>query len=230
MSAGEKASELAASMSLQSLKIIDRGGRSIVDAFSSEAPGRSGGEDLSGDGFIKEIIDGKSLSTLASRNGDGLMIRAGSPISLNGRIIGALVSEFPLDSAFIDNINRITNLQMSVYYGSTVVASTEFDHSSANRIGTKETNADVVQKVLRGGQFVTVPVFIGSKPYVASYMPILDYQNKVIGMTSVAKSQHDILDMSNQTNRLTLITMLVIMLILVAPFYMLTKRLSAEIH
>ena len=46
------------------------------------------------------------------------------------------------------------------------------------------------------------------------------------GMISAAKPQQDILDVENSTNRLTLITVIVIMLVLSWPIYAFTRRLT----
>jgi hypothetical protein len=223
--AEEAIGELSASMSLRSLVLVDRAGGVVTSAFTSRK-----NQDLSSDELIKEALGGRSIVTTTSNNEEGFLIKAAVPVYVDGKIMGAVIAGFPLDNAFIDNITRVTNLQMSVYYGDTVVASTDFDNTSADRIGTRETDSNVINRVLIGGESLTASTFIDSKPYVSSYLPVLDYQDKVVGMISVSKSQHDILDISNQTNRLTLIMILAIMLMLVTPFYLLTRRLSEEIH
>jgi hypothetical protein len=223
--AEETIGELSASMALRSLVVVDRAGGIVISAHASRK-----NQDISGYGLTKEALSGRPTVTIESSDEDGFLIKAAAPIYIDGKIMGAVIAGYPLDNAFIDNISRITNLQMSVYFGDTVVSSTNFENTSADRIGTKETDTNITNTVLVKGETITASTFINSKPYVSSYIPLLDYENKVVGMISVSKSQHDILDISNQTNRLTLITILAIMLMLVTPFYLLTRRLSEEIH
>lgn len=221
----EMMAELSANMSLRSLVLIDRAGGVVASAFSYKI-----GQDMSADDVVKDALLGRSIVTTSSGENEGFLIKAAVPVYVDGRVMGAVIAGFPLDDAFIDNINRITNLQLSVYFGDTVVASTDFGNASSDRIGSKETNQDVLRKVLIDGQPLTVSTNINSKGYIASYVPIFDYKNKAVGMISVAKSHYDILDISNQTNRLTLVIILMIMLVSIAPFYYLTKRLSDEVH
>lgn len=221
---GDTMDELASSMSLSLFRVLDRAGNSVAEAFSSSV-----GSDMSGEDIVKEALTGRSLATITSGKGGDFLIESAAPLVVDGNIIGAVVAGFPLDNAFIDNVSRITNLEMSIYSGDSVVASTPFGGIAANRVGTRETDPNILENVLKRGNSSTIQTLINSRPYVGSYVPIFDHQNNVVGTTLVAKSEHDILDISNQTNRLTLVTMLIIMLILITPFYLLTKRLSEEI-
>ncbi len=220
--ANQDLDSLASGMALKSLLVVDRVGSSLSSAFSTPV-----GRDLSGQMIVQQALAGKPIASIAYEPGGDLLINSSAPIQRDGKTIGAVLAGFPLDSAFVDSVNRVTGLQLSIYYGDTVAASTAFDNQP-DRVGVKETNPDVLRQVLQGGQALTTQVLLGSKPYISVYLPILDYQNKPVGMISVSRSEHEILDISNQTNRLTLVTILVIMLILITPFYFLTKRLSEE--
>ncbi len=94
-------------------------------------------------------------------------------------------------------------------------------------MGAKASSA-VEQTVLQDGQPASAQASIYGKPFRASYLPLRNSDDKIIGMISAAKPEQDILDIANSTNRLTLITIILIMLVLTYPIYLFTKRLTTE--
>jgi sensor histidine kinase regulating citrate/malate metabolism len=70
---------------------------------------------------------------------------------------------------------------------------------------------------------------IFSRPYLASYLPIKNADGNIVGMLSAAKAQNEILETAQQTNRLTLAAVVIIMIIMVMPIYLVTRRLSGEV-
>ena len=58
----------------------------------------------------------------------------------------------------------------------------------------------------------------------SSYAPLLNSDDKIVGIISVSKPQQDIVNIANTTNRLTLITVLLIIVILSLPIYLLSKK------
>ena len=186
------------------------------------------GDTLVGERTIEEAQQGTSFVTIEESPVEKLSIRAGSPIVVAGKTIGIVIAGYPLDNAFVDNLKRITGLDMFVYEGGTSVAASAFATDGRTRLVGVSAPASALSGTLQSGGTLTARgMFLGS-PYLASYLPLINGDGKTIGMLSSAKSEQDILDIENATNRLTLITIVLIMLILALPLYLLTKRLTAQ--
>jgi len=176
------------------------------------------------------LFEGESFVTIESSPAEKLSIRAASPVIIEEEVSGAIVAGFPLDNPFVDSIKRITGLQMSVFEGNTRVATTILNPDGRTRsIDIKQVDSRVSQTVLKEGGNITLRTEILSRPFLASYLPLKNSDGEIVGMISAARSQREILEIAQATNRLTLVVVMIIMLTLITPIYLLTRRLSREI-
>lgn len=187
------------------------------------------GDSLAGERAVEEALAGAAFVTVETSPVEKLSIRAGAPILLKGKVVGAVIAGYPLDNALVDGIKRVTGLEMFVYEGNTSVAATAFAEDDRTRLtGLRLENNAVKDSVLKGGESVTAQASLRGRPFLASYLPLVNGDGKIVGMLSAAKPERDILDLINATNRLTLVTVLLIMLALAYPIYAFTKRLTDE--
>jgi sensor histidine kinase regulating citrate/malate metabolism len=187
------------------------------------------GDSVAGERAFEEASQGNSFSTIEKDPVEGLSVRAGAPIVSAGKVIGVLIAGYPLDNAFADNMKRVTGLEMFVYDGDTSISSTAFVANGTKRlVGVKPSDDSVVASVINRGETVTANVNMYGEPFQASYAPLSNADGKVIGMLSAAKYQQDIVNIADATNRLTLITVILILLVLMTPIYLLAKRLSGQ--
>lgn len=185
------------------------------------------GDSLSGERALEEALHGTPFVTVETSPVENLSIRAGAPIQKGGSIIGTVIAGYPLDNALVDNIKRITGLEMFIYSADTSVAGTALATDGRTRItGIPLSDKAVKKTVLEEGKTGTAQVSFFGQPFRASYLPLKNGDDKIIGMISAAKPEQDILDIANATNRLTLITVMLIMLFLSWPIYLFTKRLT----
>ncbi|MES2006648.1 MAG: cache domain-containing protein [Patescibacteria group bacterium] len=206
------------------LTITDKDGSVLVRANALSRRGDS----LLGERAVEEALAGESIVTIEKSPVEKLSIRAAAPIIQNGKILGVVVAGYPLDNALVDNIKRVTGLEMFVYEGDTSVAATAFAQDGRTRVVGTVVDTGTKEKVLTLGEPTSAQALIYGKPFRASYLPLENADKKIIGMISAAKPEQDILDIANSTNRLTLITIVCIMLVLAYPIYLFTKRLTAE--
>ena len=208
--------------------VVDGEGYAVMRAHAPTSR-----DDFLGDGFsARSALGGKSAVNIESGSVEGFSITASAPIpgASPGDVAGAVMTGFQLDNAFSDSIRKITGLEMSIYEGSLRVATTGSDPGGKGRAtGIKETNSRVLEAVLKNGNDLTLRTTISSRPFLASYLPLKNAENKIVGMISAAKSQEELLKTAQATNRLTLLVVSAIMLILVMPIYAITKRLSEEV-
>lgn len=208
------------------LSVIDRNGDVVMRAHALA----SRGDTLRDDRAVFEALGGKEFVTIALRSPENFSIRAAAPVMERGKVVGVILAGFPLDNAFADNIQRLTGLEMSLFEGDARVATTIRGSDGHSRfIGIRETDADVRDAVLARGEGLVKETFILSRPYLASFLPLRDADGVIVGMASSAAPERDIAALVSTTNRLTLISVMALLLMLMVPLYLLTKRLSLEI-
>ena len=208
------------------LTFVDKNGVVILRAHA----GSQREDDISKQRAVEEALASRSFVTIESSPAEKFAIQAGAPIvSAGGNVIGAVIAGFPLDNALLDSIKRITGLDMSVFDRDVRVASTLMGPDGRTRnIGLKIGDVKVVRAVLDSGREITLRTTILSRPFLASYLPLRNADQVVVGMLGAAKPQQAIADIANATNRLTLLAVSLIMLVLSVPLYRLTKRLTEQ--
>lgn len=188
------------------------------------------GENLSPEAAVQAAMRAESLVTVESSSSEGFSIRAASPVAGAPGNAGIIVAGFPLDNTLADGLKKITGLEMSIFEGDNRVATTVFNPDGRTRsVGIKQTDPRVSKAVLGDGSELTLRTTILSRPFLASYLPLRDANNEIIGMVSAAEPQQEILQIVQTTNRLTLVIVMVIMLIIITPIYFMTRRLGEEI-
>jgi len=187
-------------------------------------------DNLSNERAVREALNARHFITIESSPAEGFSIRAASPVIANNEVLGIIVAGFPMDNALVDNIKKLTGLEMSIFEDDTRVATTTINPDGRTRsTGIKLANNEVINTVLRNSQPATERVEIISRSFLASYLPIINADGETVGMISAAKPQQELLETANATNRLTFITVGIIVLILIVPIYMVTRRLEREI-
>jgi methyl-accepting chemotaxis protein len=186
------------------------------------------GDSLLAERAVEDALLGNAIVTIEKSPVEKFSIRAGAPVVVEGKIIGAVVAGYPLDNALVDNIKRITGLEMFIYEGDTAIAATAFAQDGRTRVVGTVADASTKVAVLEEGGAASTQAVIFGKPFRASYLPLTNADGKIVGMISAAKPEQDILDIANSTNRLTLLTVIIIMLGLSYPMYAFTRRLTSD--
>lgn len=208
------------------LLVTDKSGTVMMRAHS---PGERG-DSIVKERAVEEALIGNNFATIESSPGEKFSIRAGAPIYKDGKIIGAVITGFPLDNVMVDRIKKITGLDATLYQGNMAVASTALAVDGRSRLtNIALTDNSVKDAVLSQGKSATIRVTIKNAPFLASYLPITNGDDQIVGMFSAAKPQGDIIEIANSTNRLTLVTVTVLLLLLSLPIFSFTKRLLGEV-
>ena len=207
------------------LTIVDASGDVLLRAHALTKRGDS----LRLDYAVRGALDGKVSGTIGSGPREQVSIRAAAPLVVSKKIVGAAAVGFPLDNALVDNVKRTTGLDISIYEGKIVVATTFTGPDGRTRgTGVRESNSKVEEAVLKDGKELTISTIMFSRPMLASFLPIFSPERKVVGMISSARPQQEMLNVLTATNRLTLMSVLAVMLALALPIYVVTPRLSRE--
>ena len=207
------------------LTIADLDGNVILRAHALSRRG----DNVSEERAFEEAVSNHSYVTIEDNPVEGFSIRAGSPVLSEGKVIAVVIAGFPLDNPFVDRIKRVTGLEMFIYKNDVSVSGTAFALDGVRRlVDIHLADTNISSQVLKEGKIVTSNVYMYEEPFQASYFPLSNEDGKIIGMLSAAKHQQDIINIANATNRLTLITVILIFFVLCMPIYVLAKRISFE--
>ena len=205
--------------------ITDMTGDVLVRAHALSRRGDSLAEERSFD----EASRGVSFITIENSPVEGLSVRSSVPLMKGNKVIGVLIGGYQLDNAFADKIKRMTGLEMFFYGGDVSVASTAFSSDGTTRlVGNTISDPRIRNLIFDEGKNIVGEIPVYGELFQASYTPLINGDGKIIGALSVAKKQSDVAVIVNSTNRLTLVTVILIILILSFPIYYVTKRFETE--
>lgn len=207
------------------LLVTDKSGTVLLRAHAISRHGDS----IATEAAVRSALIGEAMTTIEASQGEQFSIRAAVPLFHDGEIIGVVVAGYSLDNVFADRMKKITGLEMSIYEGAKVVATTALAADGRTRLsGIALADEGVVTAVLGKGDGVTTQVLLRGEQFLASYLPIKNGEGKIVGMLSASKPQQEIIALANATNRLTLISVITLLLVLALPLYALTRRLLGE--
>lgn len=205
------------------VSVVDENGEVLMRAHA--LPLKS--DNIAGERAVREALSRRSFATIESSAVEKFSIRASSPLLSGSKLIGAVVAGFPLDDAFVDNVKRITGLEMSIYEGRTRIASTIFNPDGRSRsTGARIADEEALDTVLKRGDSLVTRTDILGRPFLASFLPIKNADGAIVGMLSAAEPQQAVIDIANAANRLTFLAVAVIILMLIAPIYIITRRMA----
>ncbi len=210
---------------------VNKGGEVIMRAEDRERYGDS----IAQDPVVWRALDGKAVVTIQAEDGvtiPTIAIRASSPIvdtREDGRpeIIGAIVTGYLMDIAFVDGVKKVTGLDVTVYANDVAAATTfTLPNSSTRLIGTHEVETNITSAVLKQGKRHTGTATILNQPFLASFIPILDVEETPIGMLFTGRSQASILAVASDTLKLTFSLSIVFMLLSILPLAWLARFIT----
>jgi len=136
------------------------------------------------------------------------------PIRHGGSIIGTMTPILFLHTdAFVDRFAEIFNATVTVFGGSTRVATTVME-DGRRAIGI-DASAGIVEEVLRRGQPLMTELELFGVPYHAYYLPLIGAAGDPVGMFSVGFSNAQTIAATNALQR-NLITIGIVSLVVVA--------------
>ena len=223
----EKSQYLMVKKSMDFLTVADEGGEVILRAHALTAKGDNIGEEKAG----QEAMAGKPYATIEPTLAEKFSIRGAATIyDEKNNIIGVIITGFIIDNAFVDQLKRTTDLEVTIYKEDAVQATTIFDPIGKTRnVGAKQTDLEVIKNVLEEGRGTTLRTMIFSRPYLAAYLPLKDTEGKVIGMIQASRPQTELAESAVIANRLTLSITIIIVIMMLMPAYWLAKKLTEQV-
>lgn len=165
--------------------IIDKDGLVITRGHSDKA-----GDSIADQPNVKKALAGQLSVGIEEGGVVKLSIRAASPIKVQDRIVGAVISGVDLSSSntFVDHIKKQFNVECTVFHRDERV-STTLEKDGKRIIGTKMDNPKVIETVLRKGEKFLNRNTIQGINYNTAYWPIIDGNGKISGMFFIGKDR-----------------------------------------
>ena len=147
----------------------------------------------SGDSFaefdiVRVALSGQALAEAVDLKKSGLSVGAAAPIRSDGKQIGVILLGNAFHThAFVDEIKKITGMEMTIFDGDQRI-STTITNNGQRAVGTKLNNPAVQSAVLQNGTTYAAPANILGKAYRTVYWPIKESSGKILGMWFIGTS------------------------------------------
>ncbi|MDO0823133.1 methyl-accepting chemotaxis protein [Desulfosporosinus nitroreducens] len=203
--------------------ITDLEGKVFVRAHEPEKFGDS----IAGQINIQKAVRGEKNVGIEEGKEVGLSIRAGSPLkNANGDIIGVISTGYSFGSeAFVDRFKKLFDSEITVFIGEERVMTTFLDEEGERIIGTKLQNQQITEDVLKKGQIYYGQSNISGTEYSAVYSPIVDVDNKIVGMMFIGDDTGLINSLIGETTKRIGLVSVVLAVFLILAMALIVRRL-----
>lgn len=134
------------------------------------------------------------------------------------------------ETDFMDSLVEGTDMQVTLFYGDTRMATTLKDQSGKRLIGTK-ADESVARAVTQDGRTVEdYNITIDGEKYYACYAPLKDSGDKVVGMTFAGKPVTQVEALISQRTRGIIIAETVMVLIALVVIFILTRSIQTGLQ
>lgn len=193
------------------------------------------GDDLSNEDVVASSVNGQKLSVIKKDEGiffPSLSIKSAAPIFNDEKnIIGVVIAGFELDNSFVDGVKEVTGLDTNIFAEDIRIASTfSSENGKLLLIGTKETNDEIVEKVIGKKESFSGKNTFGNIPYYSYYLPLVSYEDRVIGMIAVSRSQLEVVNTIKENIRITFTGSVILMIFSVIPSFLLARFMEKNLN
>lgn len=227
----KSAQELFSNLGVDSLVITDKDGVVLVRAENPEA----GAESLSSNGAVASALLGEEGRDFTVKEGvlsPQVLLESSAPLfSSQGKILGAVLSGFEIDNAFLDGFKRETGLSASVYGGSHIAATTFSDPSGKSRfINLKEKNPKVIKALFDEGQAYLGDNVLFGREFSTAYLPFANSKGQVVGALFVGEEKTLLLAAVKKAVDATFAGVALLALFSFAPIWWVSKVMSKHLQ
>lgn len=168
------------SFGLDYFQITDLEGKVFIRAQEPDKFGDSVADEIN----IQKAVQGEKNVGIEEGKEVRLSIRAGCPLrNAEGEIIGVISTGYIVGSeAFVDRFKKLFGSEITVFLGDERLMTTCLDEQGKRIIGTRLQNQQISEEVLKKGQLYYGQSNIRDIEYSAVYSPIVDDDNKIVGM------------------------------------------------
>lgn len=179
---------------------------------------------------ISKSLNGGICTTFGPTKNDMVTLQATAPVSLEGKVIGAVLVGMSLtkNDAFADRMKKIFGTEVTIFSGNERVSSTIMDNGR-RAVGTKLDNDLILDEVINKKNIYSAVVSLFNKPHMAIYWPLRDVSENVIGMLFLGKDMSLIKEAENTVFNRILYVCLAAMALLSAVGYFVSKLFTTPV-
>lgn len=135
------------------------------------------------------------------------------------------------DTEFLDSFVEGLDLDVTIFYGDTRMATTLKDKDTGKRIVGTTASEEVVEQVIKNGEIKKAfNLTINEKPYYACYVPLRNPDGTIVGMAFAGKPSSDVNKIVSQKTSGIVVVEIVMMLIAVAAILIMANGLQKGIY
>lgn len=211
------------------LVVVNSEGRIIMRA---DDPDKAGGS-LSDDTIVSRALNGEEAVGVVTRDGvlaPIVSVRSAVPIRSGNDIVGVVLVGSQIDNAFVDGIKDATGLDASIYADNIRSATTFVSADGKSRwIGIKEENQNVKNTTLVDSEVYSGSVSVLNTSYLSAFSPLVDINNKPIGMIFVGRAEVSILQAGGKLIEQTFLVTAVLLIISIIPAFFISRYIIDQI-
>lgn len=183
---------------------------------------------LGAPGAAEALELGGAVTALVRREDCQLVVVVAVPVrNAQQAVIGLLYVRFPLDEDFVQRVKTDTGLELSIYCGDALVATTL---PGRRAVMGSRADPEVVRHVLDAGQQWEEDLRLSGPTYRARYVPLLDIEGKPAGMYAVGIPVQTLRDARNAILRFFLPVMACIAALAMAIGYLGSAALTSPLR
>lgn len=193
------------------LTISDNEGNVIARGHSDKI-----GDSVLGQENVQQGLKGQPTSGIEEGSVVKFSIRSGTPIVLDGKVLGVVTIGESLNNDFVDNLSKLTSYDVTIFSGDTRFATTLIKDGK-RAVGTKVNDKRVINSVLQEGKPIILQLVLFGHDYMSLYAPLRNSSGKIAGMlyfgeklSIVEQAQKNVAYMSFIASTAIVITMMLI--------------------
>jgi methyl-accepting chemotaxis protein len=147
-----------------------------------------------------------------------------------GKVVGVTYTALALDNNFLDGIKKVTGLEVGVYGGETLSATTISDLRGETRpIGIKNANKTISNNVLTKGSDFQGQISLLNTSYFSVFHPLKDADNSVVGMLLAGRPAASIFAAASQSIELTFLITVLLIILSIFPSYFVARYITNQL-
>jgi len=191
------------------------------------------GDSMSSNSLVKRALIGESVSSLTTKEAaiaPTVLVNSAVPIMSGGKVIGVTYVALALDNNFLDGIKKVTGLEVGIYGGEILSATTISDLRGETRpIGIKNANKTISNNVLTKGEDFQGQISLLNTSYFAVFHPLKDADNAVVGMLLAGRPAASIFAAAGKSIELTFLITVLLIILSILPSYTVAKYITNQL-
>lgn len=177
---------------------------------------------------VKEGVESSMMIAVPGIASPMLYMLASVPVRSGSVLTGAILLAYSLDSAVTQGIKNELGLEGALFAGDRLSVTSM--RGGESLVGMKETNPQILKKVLVEGLSYEGTVLYNTTEYLGAYVPITNSTDTPIGMMYVGRATGEIFSLLSQAISGTYIVSTILLVLSILPALYVAKYIIYQVH